>query len=518
MHPPSLQLHSRGTWFTRWGGGFYYFGRDRAEAQAAHRRFLRDRWLPHAEEAERSRPIPRGAMLTIDLAVRFIDDLGLRSRPATGEFYRYCLRLFLEVFGEMPVSAMHATLLAAHLEDLAGPPFNYSAKTRNHILRAIRTMFQWGEDMDLYNVAPKLRGVRPIRLPPPMPTDLGIDGVLTMLALSSGRADPTPALIDAWNADQDRAAWDPAKRRPDPRLEPWLALNYLCALRPSEVGPLVRLEGQWLPGEPGVFILTRSKTGESTGRQRRVYLSDEALAWLDLARPVWSLESSYSHAARRACGPGGPHPLRSTAATQLRRLGVDWEDVRLLLGHSPLASIKHYVRSEPQLLRDLAGRLTLGSFPAPCLASLPPAPPRGGRRRRPAPEPAASPLQWDRLRARHPGIVLLFQLDDVYEPHDDDAPVIAAALGPMGLPPSPSGIPAGQLDDHLRRFLAAGLTIGVCDLVRGDGPGEEPIDWAISRILSPPTPDTPGAAVTPTAPPRPGPPTPATPTLRLAGS
>jgi dUTPase len=103
-------------------------------------------------------------------------------------------------------------------------------------------------------------------------------------------------------------------------VAPWLALNYLAALRPSEVVRLVRGEGEWI--ERGLFQPRISKTFRD-GRTPRVYvLSEEAMMWLQHARPEWAHMKAYGTAVRRACGPGLPHPLRHSAAQHLSDLGV----------------------------------------------------------------------------------------------------------------------------------------------------------------------------------------------------
>ena len=82
--------------------------------------------------------------------------------------------------------------------------------------------------------------------------------------------------------------------------------------------------------------------------------------------------------------------------------------------------------------------------------------------------------QYLRLRARHPGALLLFRMGDFYETFDDDARVLSDVLGialtsrPMGreegrLPLA--GVPHHQLERHVESLVQAGHRVAIAEQV-----------------------------------------------------
>ncbi len=78
--------------------------------------------------------------------------------------------------------------------------------------------------------------------------------------------------------------------------------------------------------------------------------------------------------------------------------------------------------------------------------------------------------QYDRFKAMYPECVIMFHIGEFYEMFYDDAVVASKALGltltrrtadiPM------AGIPQSMLEVHLKRMIAAGFRVAVCDPIR----------------------------------------------------
>ncbi|MDX2147792.1 MAG: DNA mismatch repair protein MutS [Planctomycetota bacterium] len=87
------------------------------------------------------------------------------------------------------------------------------------------------------------------------------------------------------------------------------------------------------------------------------------------------------------------------------------------------------------------------------------------------PDPRETPAmqQYAAFKARHPGCVLLFRIGDFYEMFDDDAVRVSRAIGltltqrTEGVPMA--GVPFHQLENYLRKMLAAGFRIAVADQI-----------------------------------------------------
>lgn len=383
---PRLRLHARGQWMARWGGKDHYFGTDLA---AAERVFLDPQsdhpgalchWL--AWRASRGRPARRPvsrALTVAELAERMLDRYTADGRPDTARWFAKHLARWLNVHGEARVLDLAVAdtargvfappvvpLLNAYLADLGrlDPPL--AQRTLKHDVTAIKRLFNFAADEGLCP-AVQWRGVRRLRIPRSAPEDLPPAGVRELI---------------------DRGA------KADPRLEPWLLLNYHALLRPSETVRVVCAahaglerapvrDGQgkgrrrradarehrgWfeplyhmgeLVSDRGLFVLPDHKTLKGDGPPRFVVLSPQALAALDRAAPVWSTPGSYSRACKEADIGGLPHVLRDSSASWLHALGAARADVDLLLGHVPRAVSATYIREALGPLWAQASRLTL---------------------------------------------------------------------------------------------------------------------------------------------------------------
>lgn len=84
--------------------------------------------------------------------------------------------------------------------------------------------------------------------------------------------------------------------------------------------------------------------------------------------------------------------------------------------------------------------------------------------------------QYYQLKARHPGLVLLFHLGASFLAYGEDAEAVAATLGEglyyrLGRSEGrPVAFPAPLLDKALERLLAAGKAVAICEQVQPDPP------------------------------------------------
>ena len=117
-----------------------------------------------------------------------------------------------------------------------------------------------------------------------------------------------------------------------------------------------------------------------------------------------------------------------------------------------------------------------------------------GRGRRAA---AATPMmtQYLRVRAEHPGAILLFRMGDFYETFFEDARVLARDTGVAltsrnaGDPdPIPlAGFPWHQAENYVAKLLRAGHRVAICDQVEEPGQGKKLLERRVTEVLSPGT-------------------------------
>ncbi|MFN0133335.1 MAG: DNA mismatch repair protein MutS [Phycisphaerales bacterium] len=109
------------------------------------------------------------------------------------------------------------------------------------------------------------------------------------------------------------------------------------------------------------------------------------------------------------------------------------------------------------------------------------------------PDPRDTPAmrQFARFKAAHPGCVLLFRIGDFYETFDDDAVTLHKALGltltrrTEGVPMA--GVPHHQLEVYLRRLIAQGFRVAVCEQVQDPKDAKGIVERAVTRVLTPGT-------------------------------
>lgn len=321
--PPHLHLHSSGHWFSKWAGTFHYYGKKKREAQRAYLADLKAWAEWRADRDTRRFPPMTRRVLVVDLVERFLENRELEGGKARRSYYANHLRRFTHAFGAARGDLIKASHLQALRDDMLRG--GYGPKTINHDVSAVKSLLLWASGLELIP-AVNLRPVRSLPLPPVANRAMEPDEVTAMVAEAPGH------------------------------IASWLAVNYLALMRPSEVVRVVQQIGEW--EEPWLFRCHGKVTGR-TREFRRIVFSDLALAWLDRCEPRWTREDSYYRAVERAIGPGGPHPLRHSAATNLLRVGATRADVDLLLGHLPPRVSLTYGQIPWPALRQTAGLLRL---------------------------------------------------------------------------------------------------------------------------------------------------------------
>jgi len=96
--------------------------------------------------------------------------------------------------------------------------------------------------------------------------------------------------------------------------------------------------------------------------------------------------------------------------------------------------------------------------------------------------------QYARFKQRHPDCLLLFRIGDFYEMFDDDAVRASKAIGltltqrTAGIPMA--GVPFHQLENYLRKFLAAGFRVAVCEQTQDAAEAKGIVERAVTRVLT----------------------------------
>ncbi len=104
--------------------------------------------------------------------------------------------------------------------------------------------------------------------------------------------------------------------------------------------------------------------------------------------------------------------------------------------------------------------------------------------------------QYFRFKRQHPDCTLLFRIGDFYEMFDDDAVKVSKAIGltltqrTEGMPMA--GVPYHQLETYLRKLLAAGFRVAVCEQTQPPQDAAEVksgsiMERAVTRVLTPGT-------------------------------
>ena len=99
--------------------------------------------------------------------------------------------------------------------------------------------------------------------------------------------------------------------------------------------------------------------------------------------------------------------------------------------------------------------------------------------------------QYARFKRQHPDCVLLFRIGDFYEMFDDDAVKVSRAIGltltqrTAGIPMA--GMPHHQLDSYLRKLIAAGFRVAVCEQLEEASKAKGLVERGVTRVITPGT-------------------------------
>lgn len=334
-------MHARGQFFCRWGGIDHYFGTDRDKAQPLYNASLRE-WGFWVEQKQQRRA--RTATSSIRWAALVDLFREAKASDVTDDmlkYYKNHLRRSLQLWGKFPASMIGSQQLQGLKQDLVKLKFH--PRTISHELGAVKSVLRWGMNFD-HIPAVNLDAVKPPRIPLPREKGMRLEAVKSMI---------------------DSA------RKADPDLEPWLAVCYLAACRPSELPRLARKDGRFLSmvkidgingKETGGVYQIEAKTTWQTGEPRHVILSPEAMVYFNAMKPKWTTWQSFSKRVRRddVCGAGGPHPLRHSAMSHLLQAGVERGKADQVLGHAlPPRVSRTYGPIEWTALVSIAAKLTL---------------------------------------------------------------------------------------------------------------------------------------------------------------
>lgn len=322
--PPELKWHKVAKqFFVRYAGKMHYLGHDRKKANSTYLDHLKI-WASWRERRNERRLPPLRSSLTIfQLGRKFLASRLREGGSERLDYYRKHLKRWFRAHGEDLADGIRPIWLQRIKDEMISQGF--AARTVNHDLQAVKTMIQWGVDLELIPPC-NLRGIKKL------PTGEVPDRSLPIEVVRH-------IVFGHWD-------WS---------LTPWLAMQYLCAMRPSEVVRVVTGVGGW--ESEGVWKMP-GKTTLRTKMPRRVLFSPEALSWLPHAEPYWSRLDSYSLAVRKAVGVG-PHTLRHSAGTHLMLAGVSRHDADAILGHYPSEISLTYMPLQWQHLRESAARISL---------------------------------------------------------------------------------------------------------------------------------------------------------------
>ncbi|MEM9065361.1 MAG: DNA mismatch repair protein MutS [Planctomycetota bacterium] len=95
------------------------------------------------------------------------------------------------------------------------------------------------------------------------------------------------------------------------------------------------------------------------------------------------------------------------------------------------------------------------------------------------------------FKEQHPGCVLFFRMGDFYECFHEDAEIVSRELGLAKVERSPgvpmAGVPQQKLDDYLRRAVAAGLRVAVCEQIQDPAEAKGVVARAVTQVATPGT-------------------------------
>ena len=103
--------------------------------------------------------------------------------------------------------------------------------------------------------------------------------------------------------------------------------------------------------------------------------------------------------------------------------------------------------------------------------------------------------QYLRLKAEHPGMLLLYRMGDFYELFYEDAQRAARLLDialtargqSAGTPIPMAGVPAHAVDSYLAKLVRLGESVAICEQMGDPGSSRGPMERQVVRIVTPGT-------------------------------
>src|SRR5713226_8843372 len=99
--------------------------------------------------------------------------------------------------------------------------------------------------------------------------------------------------------------------------------------------------------------------------------------------------------------------------------------------------------------------------------------------------------QYLHIKSQYPDAILMYQVGDFYETFDEDARIAAHELqifltkrdyGGKRVPLA--GIPIHALENYVGKLIRRGYKVAICDQVGEVGKGHQPVERAVTRILT----------------------------------
>lgn len=333
---PTLQVHARGQYFTKWGGRFFYFGTDEKIAAQRYAQCLQD-WSAWKTEAKAHKVRVSSRLTFAELVDLFYDARLPDVSDDMRVYYEHHLRRAIQSFGRLPAATITGKYLQSYLTGLRAivsdrTKKKLGPKTIRHDITAIKAVLNWAMDME-HIPEVRLSAVKPPRQLPKIKKARTIEFIKGLIGK--------------------------CRSAKEEQLECWIAVNYLAGCRPSELPRLASRSGEFLyQGKDGAVYAIVGKMTWKTGEMRHVYLSSEAMIYFNALKPVWKEWRDYSKAVSAICA-GGAHPLRHSAYTHLRAAGVAEEEIALFVGHGRGVVARSYDPTASVLPLRTAARLSV---------------------------------------------------------------------------------------------------------------------------------------------------------------
>src|SRR6478735_2827574 len=103
--------------------------------------------------------------------------------------------------------------------------------------------------------------------------------------------------------------------------------------------------------------------------------------------------------------------------------------------------------------------------------------------------------QYLRIKAEHPGALVLYRMGDFYELFFDDArraarliDITLTSRGQSAGEPIPmAGVPYHSLDTYLARLVRRGESVAICEQIGDPAKSKGPVDRQVVRVVTPGT-------------------------------